>query len=865
MKKIKDYQTVPLKTGISVVAVMVSLAAFGSYAESYFNTQFLNKDGSDVADIKNFIDTGASVPPGVYTVDVYFNETFISSEDINFINPDKTLKADESSGLLPCLNKSWLDRLGILFNQETVKQDIDAGNCLFITQFIPTASTEFDVAKLRLNISVPQAFLKSTGKGYIPPELWDEGVDALLFNYNFSGDSGTYGNSSFFSLMSGANVGPWRLRNNGSWSNNSGSKEKARWENINTYLERNIVPLKSQFVAGDTNSGNEVFDSNAFRGVRLYSSSSMFPDSMQGYAPTVRGVARTNAKVMIRQNGYTVYQTYVPPGPFELTDINPQMSNGNLEITIEESDGTTQFYVQPYSTVPVLQREGRFKYDVLMGRYRSGIEDQDNPFYSQATLMYGLPRGYTLYGGTQLSSRFKSLAAGVGVNIGRWGATSLDLTHSDAQLSDGSRKTGQSLRFLYAKSLEPFGTTVRLLGYRYSTRGFYTLSDSTYRKMSGYDYDSVIGGDEDGKDVPLGYYNLHNTRKGNIQVNINQRLGDYGSVYLTGAEQSYWNTSVKDRYYQAGYTSGWKGISYTLALSYNQYRDMSASDRMVSFNVSVPLSLFSAGNSYRLRPIDSMFATFSASERSGRGTSWNAGLSGTALEDRNLSYALRQGYRETGGASGGLNANYRGTYGSAAMGYNYSEDYRSLNYGMSGGVIIHRDGITLGQPLGTTNVLVKAKGASGARVENQTGVRTDWRGYTYMPYATAYRNNRVALDLGSLDDHTDIQDNVRNVVPTKGAVVRADYEAYRGYRALFTLRKSNGSYVPFGSMVTEEGGRSSGIASESGEVYLNGMGEQGKLKVKWGAGPSEQCSVSYQLSPQEVQKSIVRRELSCSK
>lgn len=137
--------------------------------------------------------------------------------------------------------------------------------------------------------------------------------------------------------------------------------------------------------------------------------------------------------------------------------------------------------------------------------------------------------------------------------------------------------------------------------------------------MSGYDYDSVIGGDEDGKDVPLGYYNLHNTRKGNIQVNINQRLGDYGSVYLTGAEQSYWNTSVKDRYYQAGYTSGWKGISYTLALSYNQYRDMSASDRMVSFNVSVPLSLFSAGNSYRLRPIDSMFATFSASERSGRG------------------------------------------------------------------------------------------------------------------------------------------------------------------------------------------------------------------------------------------------------
>lgn len=105
-------------------------------------------------------------------------------------------------------------------------------------------------------------------------------------------------------------------------------------------------------MAGDSTSGNDVFDSNSFRGIRLYSSDSMYPDSMQGYAPTVRGVAKTNARVVVRQNGYIVYQTYVPPGPFELTDINPQMTNGNLEVTVEEKDGSIQKYVQPYSTVP---------------------------------------------------------------------------------------------------------------------------------------------------------------------------------------------------------------------------------------------------------------------------------------------------------------------------------------------------------------------------------------------------------------------------------------------------------------------------------------------------------------------------------
>lgn len=193
-------------------------------------------------------------------------------------------------------------------------------------------------------------------------------------------------------------------------------------------------------MAGDSTSGNDVFDSNSFRGIRLYSSDSMYPDSMQGYAPTVRGVAKTNARVVVRQNGYIVYQTYVPPGPFELTDINPQMTNGNLEVTVEEKDGSIQKYVQPYSTVPVLQREGRAKYDVVIGRFRSGINDQDNPFYSQATLLYGLSDGYTLYGGSQMSNHYKSYALGLGINIGEWGATSFDFTQSDTTLSDGSKK-----------------------------------------------------------------------------------------------------------------------------------------------------------------------------------------------------------------------------------------------------------------------------------------------------------------------------------------------------------------------------------------------------------------------------------------
>ena len=101
--------------------------------------------------------------------------------------------------------------------------------------------------------------------------------------------------------------------------------------------QRTVIPLKSELVLGDSNTGNDVFDSVGFRGGRLYSSDSMYPDSLQGYAPTVRGIARTPAKVVVRQNGYVIYQSYVQPGAFAITDLNPTSSSGDLDVTVRKT------------------------------------------------------------------------------------------------------------------------------------------------------------------------------------------------------------------------------------------------------------------------------------------------------------------------------------------------------------------------------------------------------------------------------------------------------------------------------------------------------------------------------------------------
>ncbi|MEA7581073.1 fimbria/pilus outer membrane usher protein, partial [Salmonella enterica subsp. enterica serovar Anatum] len=41
----------------------------------------------------------------------------------------------------------------------------------------------------------------------------------------------------------------------------------------------------------------------------------------------------------IRQNGYVIYQSYVSPGAFAITDLNPTSSSGDLEVTVDEKDG----------------------------------------------------------------------------------------------------------------------------------------------------------------------------------------------------------------------------------------------------------------------------------------------------------------------------------------------------------------------------------------------------------------------------------------------------------------------------------------------------------------------------------------------
>ncbi|MBK4304188.1 fimbrial protein FimD [Enterobacter hormaechei] len=819
--------------------------AQSGYAELYFNPNFLSDDPDAVADLSRF-EQGQEVLPGTYRVDIYLNDNFVASRDVQFVN------AENDNAVLPCFTSAELMKMGVRLlsvnGKDTSKMAADE-QCYALTLLVEGSTADYNVNTQRLDITIPQALMSNRLSGDVSPDLWDEGINAGLLNYSFNGNNtkdrnGFDSNTAYLNLNSGINIGPWRLRDNSVWNySDAGSPgKKSQWQHINTWLERDIKFLRSRLTLGDTYSDEQLFDSINFRGVKLASDDNMLPESQRGFAPVVRGIARGTAQISIKQNGYEVYQTTVPPGPFAINDIYSLNGNGDLNVTVTEADGSTQNFTVPFSTVPFLQREGHTRYNLIAGEYRSGNSLQTRPKFFQGTLFHGLKMGWTIFGGSQLSSNYRALDIGLAKNMGILGALSFDITQAYSTLVDRSKHQGQSMRLTYNKSFIDTGTSIRFSAYRYSTSGFYNFADTTYSNMAGY----VYSDDPADENQIVSAYNLRHNKRGKFQFNITQSLTDSTSFYLSGTHQTYWGTSGTERQLMAGINTMFTDVSVSVNYSLNKNYWMPRTDTLLSANVSVPFSHWMrSDNTSAWRNAS---ARYSMSSDLKGNTSNLVGLYGNMLEDRNLSYSVQTGY--VNGNSGGhessyASLNYRGGYGNANAGYSRNGNYQQLYYGVSGGVVAHANGVTLGQSMSDSVVLVKAPGASNVSVQNQPGVKTDYRGYAIVPYAVAYRENRIALNPNTLPDNVEIDDAIVDVVPTQGAVARAEFTTHTGLKILMTLMHNN-KPVPFGAVVSL--GNSSGIVTDDGQAYLTGMPASGKVKVQWGNSPDTQCSGNYAIT-----------------
>ncbi|EOV8089277.1 fimbria/pilus outer membrane usher protein [Providencia rettgeri] len=836
MKKKNKMRLYPVLMGVSVYT-----GASGVLAKDYFdpNLLALSNGQTEIADL-SFYETSGQIPPGTYSITLLVNGSDKGQYVISFKpNPQGVVEPEMTPALL---NKVGIDTEHLpAFQGLAVDKPIND-----LKQLIPDASWSFDFPTLSFKLSIPQIAMQPAVRNYVDPELWDQGIPAFMMNYSFNGgrnwrDSGKYTPSSeqtnlYANIRSGLNWQAWRLRSDMVYSRNEnatkgqGTKTNQRTQFNNTYVARDIQPWRSEILMGENSSGNDVFDSIPFRGVKLNSNEEMLPNSLRGFAPVISGVAQSNARITVTQNGNIVYQTFVAPGPYRIDDLYPSGQGGELTATITEADGTVRTQDIAYSSLPIMQRPGGFKYEVTAGRYNGNITHGSRESdFALATLVYGLPYDITLYGGSLQAQDYMSFVGGVGLSLGDFGAISSDITTSRANVkAQTNTQSGNSYRLRYSKSLLSTGTSIDLAAYRYSTQNYYSFADFN---NTGYQLN------ED--QVPWRQYH----QRSNFQVRVNQNLRNYGSLYLSASRQDYWNNGQTNDQLSAGYNSSLYGVNYSLNYSIDRIKQDNSwpENRQFSLNLQVPFSLFTSTGS-----LSNSYANYQMSHNSQGDVQQQIGLSGSTLDNR-LSYNLSHGHsnRDIDDTST-LNLGYQGSKGSANMGYSYSNQYRSLNMSANGGAIVHSEGIVFGQTIGNSAALVSAPDTSGTSIMSGN-IKTDSQGYALVPYLSNYQKNSINLNPATLPEDVDITQSSVNVYPTKGAIVRANFNTRVGYQALITL-KHRGQLLPFGAVVTVEDStheNGTGIVGDAGQVYLNGLKDSGILSVKWGNSASQQCQSAF--------------------
>ncbi|MEL4867730.1 fimbria/pilus outer membrane usher protein [Pantoea agglomerans] len=834
-------------SSLLVILCGLALAIFAQQvmADDYFNPALLDIDNPQQGKTDlSVYEKGPGQAPGKYQVAIFINNNKIDTRDVTF-----KLQKDPlgNNALQPCFSLSDLKSLGIKTKKYPAL--MAKGQCANLNA-IPDASATFHVRNQQLLLSVPQLALGQVPRGYIDPKEFDEGITAGLLNYSVTASQSHAlqqgeqdSRSQYVNLRPGLNIGAWRLRNYSTWNHSTTGKDKQQtFSSIYTYAQRDIVAMKSSLTVGQSSSPADVFDSVPYTGVQLNSDSDMLPDSEKGYAPIIRGTAHSNALVVVRQNGYVIYQNTVAPGAFEINDLYPTGSSGDLQVTVKETDGSESHFVVPYASVPVLQREHHLRYSVTAGRYRSYDSDVEKTPFAQGSAIYGLPYGFTAYGGVQQSSHYQSQALGAGKNMGDLGAFSIDVTRAKALLKKQQASKGQSWRVRYSKDFAGSGTNFSLAGYRYNSKGFYTLEDTM---------ESWTRSDD---------WSAPQQRRARAEATVDQTLPKgWGSVTLSMVKETYWSQSQDMTSMSVSYNNSWQGVSYSLSYSMNKNTDDSdengesvTNDNQLSLSVSVPLD----------RWMHNTWATYNLNNTK-EGTTQNIGLNGTALKEENLNWNIQEGLSTTGsGNSTSVNADYKATYGEVSGGISQDKYQRTVNMGLQGGVVGHANGITFSQPLGETIALVKAPGTHGTHITNQTGVETDFRGYTVVPFVTAYRHNTISLDTETLPEDADVTHAAQIVTPTRGAVVRASFNTRVGRRVLMTLTQ-NGKPLPFGATVTTDDKDNEFIVGNDGQTYLSGLPQHGKLSVSWGPDVSEHCSAEYALSDEKDKSTIIHAGAQC--
>ena len=822
----KLFNLCPTRTATLVALALYTLPGMAAQtppANYNFNSHFIMSGASERPDLSTF-----SVSPlaaGTYSVDIYVNDQWRGRHTLAFTFNSK-------GKLNSCYSRDMLELYGINTKLLNSAHASKPGYCGALQEW--HAGSEFTESlngnTLRLDLRLPQVYQYQLDANYAPPEQWQGSIPAFNLGYvanyysntNKSNASDYQTRTSSDSVWAGLDarlsMGKWLLDHNGSynWDNEDNTN---RYKSNQTALKRHLPSIMSLFTGGQFNSDAQMFDGMRLIGAGLETQDAMRPDSATNWAPSIRGIAETNARVTVSQNGRIIHQATVPPGPFSFDTLFPPSNSSDLLVSIQEADGRVRTFSVPYSTMPQLLRPGISRYTLAVGTVD---EDDSNhsPTMAQGSYQYGLNNTFTAYAGATGFQDYYSGLIGLGTNT-IIGALALDITHADTQTKDMGNKQGQRFRLSFNRTLPGVETSLQLEGY-YNTSGFFSQRDGL-DKTDSRRADWVL------------------QEKHYIAATLNQPLpGNWGSLWATGSSSRYREDNQHYEQYGVGYSTSWGNLSMSIAAQRNWIRNRNyetVRDDQISLSFYWTMQRENGGY------LQASSDTFT---ENGKFESSRVGLAGSLDQYNDVTWGVNTGVRRGGHYEYGLNGGWRSPVTRFDGSWSQSDDYKQGSVSMSGTMVAHSGGLTFSPERGDTMALIEAKGAKGARVNSSPGTVVDGRGYTLMPWLIPYRINELTIDPKGTPDNIQITQTRAVVAPYSGSVVPVKFATKSTFQRVVTARQTNGKPLPFSATVRDEKGHVVGYVGQGSRLFVDSEKAQ-TVQVSWEGG---RCSVA--LNEQEA-------------
>ncbi|BEN66531.1 fimbrial protein SteB [Serratia marcescens] len=807
----------PFRLHILSACVALVLGSLASKAGAVEDIQF-NTDVLDVNDRKNIdlsqFSRGGYIMPGQYGMAVHINKATLPEQPVAFYAPD-----DDANGSRACLSPELVAQLGI--RAEALKKLTwwREGACLDEAS-LPGMEVRGDLATSALYLSIPQAYLDYVSEDWDPPARWDEGIPGLLFDYNVNMQTqhqlqtGSRGYSASGNGVAGANLGAWRLR--ADWQGNlnhqtgSGQSTDKQLDWSRYYAYRAIPALRSKLTLGEDYLDSGLFDSFRFGGVSLRSDDNMLPPNLRGYAPEVSGVAKSNAKVTVSQQGRVLYETTVAAGPFRIQDLNDAVT-GDLDVRVEEQDGSVQEFKMSTASIPYLTRPGSLRYKLAAGKPSDMDHRYRGPMFGTGEFSWGVSNGWSLFGGGLLGGDYNAAALGIGRDLMLLGALSFDVTQSRAKLPyNGETLSGGSYRLSYSKSFDELDSQVTFAGYRFSEQNFMSMSEYLDARQFGQRFGNS---------------------KEMYTITYNQQLRDIGlSAYLNVSHQTYWDRPANDRY----------------SLTMSRYFDLGRFK-----NLSLSLSAYR--NRYNETNDDGMYLSLSVPWGNGATLSYNATVNRDDSTHRVGYYDRiddRSNYQiSAGGSRSGANLsgyyNRDGDLARMSANASYQQDrYSAIGGSLQGGMTLTAEGGALHRSnmAGGTRLLLDTEGVAGVPVRGYgSTMATNRWGKAVVVDVNSYYRNKASIDLDKLGDNAEATTSVVQATLTEGAIGYRKFAVIAGEKAMAVIKLADGGEPPFGATVLNARKQETGIVNDGGSVYLSGINAGDRMTVRWNG--AEQCEM----------------------